>query len=187
MNDMTIQRFCDIHQACKDGREWALTNCASMQDVWNTIKPEWLAWIAFRRGVLTDRELRLFAVWAARQVQHLMNDPRSVQAIDTAERFANGNATKEELSAAWAAAGDAAWAASWDAARDAAAWAAQNAAAAQDAARDAARTATWTASARTAAARTAWASREAAWAAALYAQAEWLRKNTHPNFKEAKL
>ena len=89
-----------------------------------------------------DKEIRLYAVWCARQVQHLMTDPRSLAALDVAEAFANGKATKEELAAAsvaaWAAAGAAARAA-WAAAR-AAAWAAAGAAgAAGDAAWDAAR------------------------------------------------
>jgi len=42
-----------------------------------------------------SREWRLFAVWCARQVRQY--DQRSVNAIDVAERFANGDATKEEL------------------------------------------------------------------------------------------
>ena len=46
------------------------------------------------------REMRLYAVWCARQVQHLMTDPRSVAALDVAERHANGQATDEELAAA---------------------------------------------------------------------------------------
>ena len=90
-----------------------------------------------------DREIRLFAVDCARQVQHLMTDPRSLAALDVAERFANGLATSEELDAAWAAAGAEAWAAAWDAAD--AAWAAAGAeawAAAWDAA-DAAWAAAW--------------------------------------------
>ena len=64
-----------------------------------------------------DREIRLFAVWCARQVQHMMTDNRSIAALDVAERFANGNSDDDELYAAWAAAGDAAWAAAWDAAQ----------------------------------------------------------------------
>ena len=76
-----------------------------------------------------QREMRLYAVWCARQVQHLMTDPRSVAALDVAERHADGQATNAELSAASLAARaaardaewDAAWAAAWDAAR-AAAW-----------------------------------------------------------------
>lgn len=98
-----------------------------------------------------DRDIRLFAVWCARQVEHLMQDQRSKDALDVAERFANGDASDEELAAAWDAAGaaagdaagdaawDAAWAAAWAAAR-AAAWDAAWAAAwdaAWDAARDA--------------------------------------------------
>ena len=95
-----------------------------------------------------DRDLRLFAVWHARQVQHLMADARSIAAIDVAERYANGEATGKELAAAGAAAWDAAWAAraAGAAARDAA-WAARNAAvaAAWDAARDASWAAAWAA------------------------------------------
>ena len=50
------------------------------------------------------KEWRLFAVWCARQVQHLMTDPRSITALDVAERHAHGQATDEELAAARAAA-----------------------------------------------------------------------------------
>jgi hypothetical protein len=75
---------------------------------------------------------RRYAVWCARQVQHLMTDERRIAALDVAERHANGEATDSELAAAWAAAKAAAWDAAW-----AAAWAAR------DAARDAARAAAW--------------------------------------------
>ncbi|MDR8920514.1 hypothetical protein [Burkholderia multivorans] len=54
-----------------------------------------------------DRDIRLFAVWCARQVEHLMQDQRSKDALDVAERFANGEATEEERVAAEAAAWDA--------------------------------------------------------------------------------
>jgi hypothetical protein len=86
-----------------------------------------------------ERDARLFAVWCARQVQHLMTDERSIAALEVAEKFANGEATQEEL--------DAARAAAWAAARDAARAAARDAAwaAARAAARDAARDAAWAA------------------------------------------
>ena len=98
-----------------------------------------------------EREIRLYAVWCARQVQHLMSDPRSVAALDVAERYANGAATRDELVSAWAA--------EWAAAR--AAWDAW--AAARDAVRDA-----WDAwdAARAAAWAAAWAALYAAGAAA---------------------
>ena len=88
------------------------------------------------------KEWRLYAVWCARQVEHLMTDERSRNALNVAEQYANGQATDEEFAsawdaawaaasaaraaasaasaaawaAAWAAAGVAAWAAAWDAA-----------------------------------------------------------------------
>ncbi len=105
-----------------------------------------------------DKEIRLYAVWCARQVQYLMTDLRSLAALDVAEAYANGMATDDELKPAWAAA--------WDAARDAAqaaAWAA--ALAARDAARDAARAAALDA---------AWDAWAAAWDAARYAQQQEL-------------
>lgn len=64
-------------------------------------------WVVCREELLSPKLLRLFAVWCARQVQHLMKDQRSIDALDVAERFANGLATKEELDAAGDAAGGA--------------------------------------------------------------------------------
>lgn len=60
-----------------------------------------------------EREMRMYAVHCARSVQHLLTDARSIEAIDVAERHANGLATDEELAAARAAArGAASYAAS---------------------------------------------------------------------------
>ena len=73
-----------------------------------------------------DREKRLYAVWCVRQVEHLLTDQRSRDALEVSERFARGRATREELDAADAAAyaaADAAYAAAAYAA-DAAAYAA---------------------------------------------------------------
>ena len=115
-----------------------------------------------------DREARLYAVWCARQVQHIMTDRRSLAALDVAEGYANGRATKDELAAARAAA----WAAAWAAARAAARAAAEDAA--EDAAWAAAEDAAW-AAAEAAAGAVAWdaagaaaraVAEDAAWAAA---------------------
>ena len=118
------------------------------------------------------REWRLYAVWCARQVQHLMIDPRSIAALDVAERHACGLATGRELTAAWDAARDAARGAAWAAARAAwtAAWVAVwDAAGTEGAARAAA-------GAAGAAAGAAWDAGAAAGAAAWAAQTtEFLR------------
>lgn len=93
-----------------------------------------------------EKAARLFACDCAQRVAHLNPDPRVQAAIDTARRFARGEANREELQAAQDAAyaarcaaayaGSAAWyawAAAWAAASDAASDAAR--AVAVDAAR----------------------------------------------------
>ena len=176
----TIEKFCKLHHACSEDREWALANCKDTRQVWDTARPEWLVWIATRPGVLTDNELRRFAIFCARNVEHLLTDERSRHAIDVAERFLNGNASAAELEAA----ARAAWAASRAAdevADAAAAWATWAATWAADITARAA----WAADiAAAAAARAAWtaAADAAAVAGAAAAQAEWLRANTNPTF-----
>ena len=121
--------FCDATNACKEGRDWALTQ-PTMADVWdNCPRADWLVWISDKLGHRSDdRTLRLFAIWCARNTPladgrktgDLLTDPRSLAALEVAERYAHGNATDNELAAARAAAWDAARAAAWDAAWDAA-------------------------------------------------------------------
>jgi hypothetical protein len=96
-----------------------------------------------RRLNWNDRTARLFACDCAERVIHLCgDDPRPRRAIEVSRRYAIGEATDDELAAAWAAASAAARAAA-----SAAAWAAS-------------------AAARAAASAAAWAARAAAWAAA---------------------
>ena len=70
-----------------------------------------ILWVVAREEYLNDKELRLFAVWCARQVQHLMKDKRSIKALDVAEKHANGEASKADLREAKSAAIYAAYAA----------------------------------------------------------------------------
>ena len=62
-----------------------------------------------------DKAIRLYAVWCARQVQHLMTDQRSINALDVSEKYAKGEATEAELNTARAAASAAASATASDA------------------------------------------------------------------------
>jgi len=96
----TIEQFCSDHNACPEGRDWALANCKDMLEAWSTAKPTWVIWIATRPGVLTEREIKIFAVWCAKQVRPLITKPDIVKALDTVERYVEGKATEEEL--AWA-------------------------------------------------------------------------------------
>jgi len=122
-----------------------------------------------------ERAARLFACECAEDVLPIFerenpDDKSPREAIEVARKFANGEATEEQLDAARAAAWDAARDAAWDAARAAARAAAWDAA--RDAAWAAARDAAW-AAARAA----AWdAARDAAWAAALNRQSTFMRR-----------
>ena len=157
--NLTPSQFCDATKACKNGRKFALTQ-QTMVDVWdNCSRPEWLLWILDAIDASKDdKQLRLFAVWCARNTPMpdgrttgaLLSDPRSIAALEVAERYAHGMETAAELAAARASA----WAAAGAAAR-ASAWAAAGAAAGASAG----------ASARAAAGDAAWA-----------AQADQLRK-----------
>ena len=130
--NLTPKQFCDATNACSEGLKFALTQ-PTMAEVWDKCpRTDWLLWILHKLNRQPDaRMLRLFAVWCARntplsdgrKVGDLLTDPRSLAALEVAERYANGNATDDELAAAWYAAWYAAWDAAWDAA-GAAAWAA---------------------------------------------------------------
>ena len=131
------------HKPCADGWEKLLTYLGktkaddeplSITTILDSNGPEDALW-CLRAVEGKDREIRLFAVWCARQVQHLLKDQRSIDALDVAERYAKGQATEDELNAAW----NAALAAAWDARSAASAmWAAWAAAYAARAAADAA-------------------------------------------------
>jgi len=197
MTDMTIEKFCDLHDACEESQEW-LASCNDLREAWDKAPAADLIWGATRPGVLTDRELRLFACWCVRQVWHLLYDDRSKQAVEVAERYAIGEATEDELAAARDAVGAAAWDANsatasvaasvaardaaWDAARDAAIGAARDAAI--GAACDAPKAAAWD-EASAAAMGAAWSAvRDAARVVAREKQATWLRENCKPNFEK---
>jgi len=112
-------------------------------------------WVACHDKFCSEKTLRLFAVRCARDALSLVKnpDPRSLAVCDVAEKFANGNATKEELAEVRAGAWSVVWAVE----------------AARAAAREAA-LAAWAAARATgvAAEATAWAARVAAWGAGVY-------------------
>jgi len=65
-----------------------------------------IIWLLCRNEFLSGKDLRLFALWCARETFKSQEsiDQRSIDAVNCAERYANGEATDDELIAAWSAA-----------------------------------------------------------------------------------
>jgi hypothetical protein len=156
MKKITLQEIRDLNP-CYDPAKYLPENwTGTVLDILNVkdCPVEDRLWVVLREEFIDAKTLRLFSVWCAREALKLVANPdtRSVEACNVAERYANGEATDEELSAAnadawaawdardaaraaaraaWAAARAAAWDAAWDAARAAASAAAMDAGAAQ--------------------------------------------------------
>lgn len=136
--------------AWSEFREWAGDKTIE-QIVDQCHRGDWLLWLAGKVDIGL-KPLTLAKGHCANTVRHLMEDERSIKAVDVAIAFGEGKASREELDAsaawaaaaardAWAAADAAAASAAWDAAwAAAAAWAARAARDAWAAAADAART-----------------------------------------------
>jgi len=163
---VTVRTFFERHASLGDVYRWAEENCTEMQDAWDKLKPSWLIRVALQPGVLSDKELRLFAVHCARSAEHLLKDERTTKAIDVAELFANDSATENELTEA----------------REGARLVHS------ETRRPALFDAAWASCAMEARAAAKHASTAAAYAAEngsdnMTSQAKWLRENTKPNFE----
>ena len=109
------QAFLKDHAACAEARAWLVAGqYPTLEAAWQVCqRGDWMLWL-LRESNTPSGIWRHLAVDFAEQVRHLMTDERSRAALQVARRYADGQASDEELSAARAAAGDAAW----DAARD---------------------------------------------------------------------
>jgi hypothetical protein len=128
-----------ITDACKDGANYFNSFSSPQEFYQNCNRGDWLLWLFARTNPNSLKELTLAKAHCANTVRHLMKEERSIAAVDTAIRFGEGKASKEELDAADDAAEDAAYAAyaaayAADAAAADAAYAAYAAAYAADAA-----------------------------------------------------
>jgi len=117
------QKLIDL-DACREAREWA--DRKTLSEIWGQCpRGDWMLWLARRAGV-DKRTMTAAKADCAATIKHLMKDPRSIKALETAQAYGRGEATDDEL----AAAADAADAAAASAASAAAAYAAADAAAA---------------------------------------------------------
>ena len=83
---------------CQSAIDW-LEDRTVEEMVKDCHRGDWLIWLASKTKI-DLKTLTLAKVKCVRTVQHLMTDKRSLDALDIAEKFANGDASKDELTVA---------------------------------------------------------------------------------------
>ncbi len=112
--------------ACDEATTWA-KDVETLRQAWDTChRADWMIWALRKIGLKDNRKYRLYACACVREspladgqtLWALLTDERSQKVVEVAKRYAEGNATDEELkvAAAAAAAAYAAYAAAADAA-----------------------------------------------------------------------
>lgn len=119
MNGVKMKKLLTDMNACTEAIEWV--GDRDLQKAWEECeRADWMLWLAGRSGI-NLRTLTLVKARCAKLVIHLMEDERSRKAVEVAEKFGLGQATREELNEARGNAASAyAVAAAYDDAADAA-------------------------------------------------------------------
>ena len=113
----TLKEFLKKNNACEDG--YLFAKDLTLEEFLATChRGDWILWLFAKSNPKSIRELTLAKGHCVNTVRHLMEDERSLRAVDVAIAFGEGRATKEELDSTYAAA-DASYAAA-DAAADSA-------------------------------------------------------------------
>ena len=110
----TVEQLRELEPApCGQALAWLdESGITELADAWDRChRGDWMLWICSVLGLLSDRECRLIACRCVRETP--LGDGRKVwdllvdesrRAVAIAERYADGDATDEELAAAYAAA-----------------------------------------------------------------------------------
>ena len=103
-----VQKLLAKLHACEEAREWAKGK--SLAEIWQSCeRGDWLLWLCARmageKGWPTKQEVVLAACACARTALRFVPDgeKRPLLAIETAERWAKGEATLREMRTAYAA------------------------------------------------------------------------------------
>ena len=92
----TIDELLTKLNACDEARDWAKGK--TFEEIYKTCeRGSWLCWLFVRTNPKDLRILTLVKGHQANTVRHLMEDERSLKAIDTTIAFGEGKATEEEL------------------------------------------------------------------------------------------
>lgn len=92
---MTLKELLIELRACKEAREWA-GDMTINQVVKKCHRGDWLVWLA-RNIEVDERKRYLAAGHCANTVRHLMDDERSLEAVDAAIAYGEGKISKDEL------------------------------------------------------------------------------------------
>jgi hypothetical protein len=90
-------KWLKANHACVSGYMWAAKKCSSLQDIYNKAKPEWLVWLCGQHGVMDEMTAFKFKYFAVSRINYLLQDKRSINAVEVLGRYINGEATKEEM------------------------------------------------------------------------------------------
>jgi hypothetical protein len=98
INRKIINKFPEVIKIIKNNNE-ELPVKDWVQKYRSIVPGKYIIELLLRSKFLSDKELRLFAVWCARESLKLVKNPdiRSIEACNVSEKYANGQATKKEL------------------------------------------------------------------------------------------
>ena len=98
MNSLDFNAWLIENKACHPAINWALGKTSSQ--AWEECRRgDWLLWLADKQNH-EIRSLMLAKARCAKLVIHLMNDQRSINAVNVAEKFGLGTANEKELASA---------------------------------------------------------------------------------------
>ena len=82
--------------ACREAVEYVKTQKSPALAWQNCERGDWMLWIAKKLNV-DDKKLTMAKAMCAKQVEHLMTDQRSKDALQACFDYVNGKITREEL------------------------------------------------------------------------------------------
>jgi hypothetical protein len=99
----TLKEFLEKNNACKGG--YLFAKDLTLEEFLATCpRGDWILWLFVKSNPDSLKELTLAKGHCANTVRHLMEDKKSIKAVDVAIAFGEGKATKKELNSASAAA-----------------------------------------------------------------------------------
>lgn len=102
---MLVNTFCDMHRACRGGREWAMSMAQTMDELWPLdIDPEWRFWIVSRPGVMDACDLRRLCCKIVQETVFNQLSPIGQKAVLVAADYYVGKASASDRDLAYFAA-----------------------------------------------------------------------------------